>query len=502
MTAEIHYFPTKLFKGFLYKNEPEVVVDSIWAVFNKPYIPIILQIKDSHKFPIYIHKLEIAISSENKTTTHTIEINQKFSSIYECKIFYINIENFIYTLFSLNPTSQKQFFKLKIKAKIYASINGKDISFINTNIVRNPKNIEIYYILEDYPRISEFYSIDFHVHSNFTEDFVEFGASVECYDKIKNFIDLDYFVITDHSYDLDDRIGEFFSKTATFEKWEKLKELNSKVKSMILSEELSVGNSKNQNVHLIILDENLEKPYIGKGDGGEELFRNKPNIYLTDIKSKIKIAAHPTEKIPFAHKILLNRGNYSFNELLNEVDGIEFLNRFPWLTFEKDIKILDKILQEKLKNKKEPPFLVAGNDSHGYFSIGYYIKMPLFKISTNKSHLFGRNRTFIKEFRNFNELINNLRSSSFSTGGFITIDKENLKIYAKSSNFFGNIKYLILKEITTEKINTYTFKFNHLEIDVDIKEKLTFYSSFPIFVYAILITNKNNISISNIIEIN
>ena len=141
---------------------------------------------------------------------------------------------------------------------------------------------------------------------------------------------LSWLFVTDHSYDLDDSLTSCTKNDADLPIWNQMqkdvKEYDSNELRIIPGEEVSIGNSKGENVHMLAINHN---EFIdGYGDSAEKWFRNKPQHFLNEINklhkdSNLFIAAHPIEKIPFMQKLTLRRGNWSDEDYQNS--GIKFL---------------------------------------------------------------------------------------------------------------------------------------------------------------------------------
>ena len=88
-----------------------------------------------------------------------------------------------------------------------------------------------------------------------TQDQLEFGAPVEVAAAMGKAMGLDWLAATDHSYDLDTAIGEFFQHDPKLTRWRKIREDASVVNSknggfvVIPAEEVSCGNSRSHNMN-------------------------------------------------------------------------------------------------------------------------------------------------------------------------------------------------------------------------------------------------------------
>ena len=90
---------------------------------------------------------------------------------------------------------------------------------------------------------------------------VEFGAPLESTYIASKALGLDFVCNTDHSYDIDDKIGSWIEPDENLTKWNnsqiliKKMNLENKFNNFIIpSEELSLHNSKGFNIHALILN--------------------------------------------------------------------------------------------------------------------------------------------------------------------------------------------------------------------------------------------------------
>lgn len=131
-----------------------------------------------------------------------------------------------------------------------------------------------------FPKINQdWFCGDAHFHTFYSDNFVEFGAPVEASAEAAKTIGLDWFAVTDHSFDLDSDEGKIDIKDAlrgnTHDekvKWAEYKAdcaaVDSDVKCL-LGEEVSVVNSRGRYVHLLGYNlENLDWAVPGEGGGG------------------------------------------------------------------------------------------------------------------------------------------------------------------------------------------------------------------------------------------
>jgi hypothetical protein len=224
-------------------------------------------------------------------------------------------------------------------------------------------------------------------------------------------------------------------------------------------EEVSIGNAKSRNVHLLAI--NHDKFIEGSGDSAERWFRNKPQHHLTEIKtlhsdSNLFIAAHPFEKIPFMQKITLRRGNWKTEDFENS--GITFLQAINSAEPDDVFESIEKWKNLLLKGYKY--FIVAGNDAHGNFNVMRQIKSPFWKLFSSQKQTFGKFFTAFKYSEN--DPINGLKTGNvivsngpylnfslkkeehlFPIGSTVEAGKYELIYETETSAEFGEISEII-----------------------------------------------------------
>jgi len=459
--AEIHFRIGKLV-GILYKKEPEIIFDLPFRSQSGKDIPLFLFIKDAHIFPVKLQEMTIRIKMKDQSTPKIIrkdinlDLKEKFvSRIFELPSYLFPAEGFY-----------------EIDSELIYQINGKIRNLHQDNyrsISHEP--FEIYISNEALPSFEGWHWGDLHVHSNFTDDQVEFGAPIEETIHCARSIGLDFVSFTDHSFDFED-VG--LNSEPTPQKWEDFSaeiNLQSKKNSdfiLLPGEEVSTGNHLNQNVHcLVIGNENF---YPGSGDGAKVLFKNKPTIPLTNLVKQVQAnetnmiiaAAHPGDIPPQSQKIVLNRGCWNDKDLLsNGLDYWQILNGK-----------LDNFFLHSLQKWKEALLdgyrigILAGTDAHGNFNSFRQIKTPLIQMTKHRQQLLGLTRSgvFVDGEFNRSNLLNALKNKQvvISNGPIITIeinqdeqripiggkfklDKPfSIRLRAKSSEEFGKLSRIYL----------------------------------------------------------
>jgi len=380
-------------------------------------------------------------------------------------------------MIDINDFKPNQILDVAIDFTIFR--NSKEINFRNDNYTGlNTKNYRSYYSEEPLPYPENWFAGEPHYHSIYTSDQVEFGADIESTKIMAKSMGLSWLFITDHSYDLDDCENSFLKNDPLLPKWKKMLEdvrKNDSEEFRILpGEEVSIGNSKKENVHLLAI--NLKEFIEGEGDSAEVWFKNKPQKFLKDIvewdkekgessypatrnsqSDSLFIAAHPNEKISFLQKLTLRRGNWHIDDFLqSEIKYLQIINNSNMQSIEDSIHYWKTLLLDGHKF-----FIIAGNDAHGNFNIMRQIKIPFIKLFSSVEQVFGKFHTVFNY--KTNDPIKGIKSGKIivSNGPFLdfcieangkknpigsTISTNSARLYynTKSTPEFGEIKKIKL----------------------------------------------------------
>jgi hypothetical protein len=450
--AETHY-RFKYFFSFLKKAEPEIIADLPHRIEIGNKLPILIIVKDAHKYPVKLNQAQILI---DKKQAASLSISKKINSPYYEQIILIENGSFAKGNHLIN-------------IKIEYEVNGKIFICYNDNYRgASHKPLPCYFSDSGLPCFKNYVYGETHAHTNFTSDQLEFGASVEKTAELAKSIGLHFYCATDHSYDMDDLPDNYLLNDPKLLKWQifqkKVSEYNIKNNDfcIIPGEEVSILNQKRENVHLLIY--NSQKFYKGSGDSGEKWFHFKsehdlPSI-LNDINDKaLAFAAHPAEPVPFLQKLLLNRGRWRFKDALHPLlKGVQIINGGNEASVKRGLQYWIKLLLVGMKR-----FALAGNDAHGNFARYRQISFPFFTLREHYLQIFGSWKTgvFLKDNQlSVGRLIDTLRSGNyFMTNGpaiKITAFSDNkifemgsfaenagsVRVLAESSDEFGSLAYL------------------------------------------------------------
>lgn len=381
--AEIHYHLRFLYPRY-FKKEPEIIADVPIRCqkFLKKKFPVLIIIKDSDKYPLWLNSISIEIICENTTRNFFHKLQIDIREKYYSRIFYCDLSDF----------QDDQF--IFVNVFFDYSIMGNLKRCCNDNFkTLSSKPFRSYLCQEDLPFPRNWFCGDTHYHSIHTSDQVEFGADIKSTKVMAQTIGLNWLFITDHSYDLDDDPNDCTKNDPALPIWKEMiqncQQNDDSDLRIIAGEEISIGNSKQKNVHLLAL--NPACFYAGHGDSAERWFRNTPTHSLTEIKSEqtkknLFIAAHPFEKIPFLQKITLRRGSWTAEDF--SAAGIEVIQIVNSNTASEIESVIKKWTDLLLTDKRVT--IVAGNDAHGNFNLMRQIKIPFWNLFQSEKQVFGR----------------------------------------------------------------------------------------------------------------
>ncbi|NIR51585.1 hypothetical protein GWO43_23670 [candidate division KSB1 bacterium] len=483
--AEIHYS----FKGIhsrLKKKEPEIIADTPHRIDRAKPIPVLLLIKDADKYPIKLHSVRIEMSGPEQTSQFEFNFNSLAIT-----------DGMWHKILQIHPAPDVQG-QCTLDVKICCSRNGKEHLIENDNYTgTSHAPLEMYVSDHELPNTENWYFGEFHCHTSYTNDQVEFGAPLDATAMLAKSMGLSFYCATDHSYDLDDHLNDFLKRDPHFPKWSSLlsevQNFNQGNGDFVIvpGEEVSAGNSKGRNVHLLILNHSQFVP--GDGDGAEKWFRTKPTLTINQIldrlgKEAVTYAAHPCDSPPFLQWLLIHRGKWSRQDVSRpELDGLQI-----WNGTEKGLEEGKKLWVHLLLQGRRM-FISGGNDAHGNFSRFRQIGLPFFTMRENHTHLFGKVRTgvYLKNGLSLHALLDAIKHGRavITDGPFVDLCLTNensrktrageaifgrtlqLNAECRSSPEFGKLKQLAIycgdlvrrQEYCFDSITQFASEFSHME---------------------------------------
>ena len=329
------------------------------------------------------------------------------------------------------------------------------------------KSLRIYIADEPLPLCPGWHYGDIHVHSSYTSDQVEFGASPEATARMGRALGLAWAAITDHSYDLDDRADDFLRNDPFLSKWrdflKRIDSLNSSGTGFVLipGEEISCGNHLGRNVHLLSLGCTDFIP--GMGDSAERPLHRSPTLRIPEVVERIvdgggvAVAAHPAEKIPGIQRLVFRRGEWDHRDCtVRGLSGLQLWNGLEESRGLADPELRGMSLWVECLLGGSKLFLYAGNDAHGDFNLARKIVTPFLSGSITRSQLFGNHKTCLYLPRDPTPaaVLDAIRKGlcMVTNGPFLEITLTSarggrvLNLAALSTREFGRLERIVLRE--------------------------------------------------------
>jgi len=391
--AETHY-RFKYFFSLYKKAEPEIIADGPFRLDpNTPY-PILLLIKDAHHYPVELMEVRVTLYYKNRTV-HTETFGFPAGTLISTHYWHTVLDlPFTEALAELYGT-------MTADVHITTKQNGRiRITRNNNHRFTSKKPLTFHRSRTHLPSIPGWVYGDAHTHSTYTEDQVEFGSPISAGPKLCRAMGLSFFGVTDHSYDLDDRVDNYLLNDPALPKWhafqEEVDEVNRNEKdfAVLRGEEASCTNDNGNNVHYLIYGNT--RFFHGSGDGGEKWFKTKSEYSIPQILDEkeeqvVTFASHPTEEVPLLQRLLLKRDEWSISDMtLPKLHGIQILNGEHSDAFLRGLDIWKWMLNRGIKK-----FLLAGNDAHGNFNRFVQISIPMLSFREKDSQLFGKMKTAV-----------------------------------------------------------------------------------------------------------
>lgn len=473
--AQVHYRILGLFSRY-FKKEPEIVADVPWRIEPGKPLPLLMLVKDADRYPVLLKSVLVTVKNNTRVfCEQEYPIDENVGQKWWWRMEHIQL-----------PESCRG--ELQIAVQIHYVAGGQEKRTTSDNYALTSKSpFTVYADSDPLPKEPDWYFGDLHVHTELTDDQVEFGAPMRATREMARAMGLQFFAATDHSYDLDDADDDYLTNDPALPKWQRLWEqvelLNSQDGEFVIipGEELSAGNADGRNVHFLILNNREYLP--GSGDSAEKWLKTRPELSVEQALERVDngaltFAAHPANRTPFLQWLLIRRGKWLSSDYRRpKLTGLQAWNGENNYGFNKGINEWVKLLLEGYR-----PVLIGGNDAHGNFAIFRQIIIPHLFMAEKESELFGRVRTgvFLPGKPGLMPLLEAIRQGKciVTDGPFAALKIANdtseaaigevyhhsrgmLEIRALSSLCFGEIKgvTLIVGDISRKKeIRSISFK--------------------------------------------
>lgn len=383
--AETHY-KFRLPWSPLWRPLPEMVVDAPWCAVPGREVPLFLAVHDAHRFPVALREVRVVVRAggrmHKEIRSMDLPLDQPFHWI---------------PLPWPGPSIPGQ--NLVDVAFEVEDPKGHRHRFLNHSLPFLPQpSLDVLRLESPFPFPDGWTSGDLHCHTTWSEDPVEWGGDPCVMNDAARCMGMGFWAATDHGYDFAWDHPDWMRPTdpvAKFERFRASLPQDAPGEPVVLpSEEVSCGNGRGRNIHLLLIDHPEYVP--GQGDGGRRWLRNKPDLSIPQVlefagsHGSPAFAAHPRPGIGMAERLLFRRGMWEATDLHPGLGGIQFWNGGTGRDFAqgKAFWVADLLLG----NRRMP---IAGNDAHGDLNRATQVKTPLVSLRQTRSHRFGHARTWI-----------------------------------------------------------------------------------------------------------
>ncbi|MDR1759113.1 MAG: hypothetical protein LBR60_01145 [Fibrobacter sp.] len=428
--AETHY-KFKLPWSLLYRPFPEIIIDAPFQVIPGRKLTLLIAVRDADKFPAEILSLTAEIKDEHGTVRH---FEQKLSIHVNRLLDFFPVEL---------PALPAGKYRIDPKLSIRAGKKEKTITRWNLPGLK-PAPLLVQILAENPPLAPGFIAGEMHCHTHYSSDPVEFGAPPKVLQQAAADVGLDFVLTTDHAYDFAFEAVDYMKPAAPEKRFRELQKEIEKLPAhprLIAGLEVSAGNAKKENIHLLAFNPPHYLP--GLGDSGRFWFHNQPAFSVPEILAQsgaVCFAAHPKVPIGKLERLIFRRGEWNPEDLSlkspNPVRGLQFWNGSLDRGFERGKAWW---IEELEKGNRLLP--IGGNDAHGDFNDTTGISLPLFSLKYSRNHVFGRVRTVVRNF-GFNKT-----DCLYLTNGpalWWEHSKTGLTFFARSTADYGKIKSIHL----------------------------------------------------------
>ena len=371
-------------------REPEIITDAPFRIAPDRSLPVLLLVKDADRFPIFLDRLEVKLEAPGYSETRSFAVSTIIGDSWWHRTFEIE----------LSPDLKGQtvhclpivFYRVGTEPKTAEADNLPHTSH---------RAFQIFCAKESFPGSAGWIHGDLHTHSSYTSDQIEFGAPPEAMLQVAASIGLDFFAITDHSYDLDDEEHNYLRNSPSLRKWKRFQEevrsLNKSAKdvTIIPGEEVSCANAEGRNVHLLIFNDSGYFP--GSGDSAEKWFHTDAELTIEDAlvlssNTSLVVAAHPMDEPPALERFFLKRGSWTDEDWrYPPLRHYQVLNGVDNKSFHRGLR---RWIAGLLEGQRI--FIAAGSDAHGNFNRYRQIDKPFWRIGEKENfQQFGRMRSTV-----------------------------------------------------------------------------------------------------------
>lgn len=433
--AETH-FKFKLPWSLLYRPWPEVFADAPFQ-FVPGVVPFVfLVVRDGDRFPVKVCSVEVALKCGSALTSKKFELDLRPAAALEFHELQLG---------ELAPGT----YEARVKIALEKQGKLKLVDRWNYPGLR-PRPLKFEVLAEEPPKPEGFLVGETHCHTNYSSDHVEFGATPKVLQRAASAVGLDFVCLTDHAYDFAFKRDAYTEAAPPAPRFDELRREVSELAGrplMLPGEEVSVGNSKGENVHMLAF---APKEYLpGLGDCGRYWFENHPTKKISQLLRETEahcFAAHPKQLMGELERFVFRRGYWSSADLFqgtaHPVRGLQFWNGVRDEGF-----YLGRQLWLEELGKGNFLLPLGGNDAHGDLNCTTSVKLPLLRLRATRNHIFGKVRTGIQ----CGELSVEALTAAFAGGNCFATEGpalswersgRNVVFHAKSTGRMGPFRYI------------------------------------------------------------
>lgn len=415
--AETHY-KFRLPWSPLWRSRPEAIADAPCVVVPGEPVPLFLAVHDAHLFPRRLRRVRVVVRAGG--AMHLAEIEPDLA--LELPYHFVDLpwpgpeipgRNLVDVRFDLEDA------------------RGRTETFLNHAYPGIPAaSLEVDRLPAELPAPSGWVSADLHCHTTWSEDPVEWGGDPVAMRRAAKAAGLGFFTANDHSYDFAWDHPDWMEPADPHERFAafraSLGDADGDLPPALACEEVSCGNSKGRNIHLIVCE---HPEYIpGQGDGGRRWLRNRPDLSIPEVLDIAATsgapawAAHPKAPMGLFERAVFRRGDWGDEDLDPRLAGLQFWNGRRGTDF------VDGRRQWAGALVRGARFLpLAGNDAHGDLNRAVQVAMPMWSLRQTRSHRFAHARTwmhaegFARNRDGFRQLLGSKPPAVLSDGPWLSL---------------------------------------------------------------------------------
>lgn len=391
--AEVHGLPMGARFSRLWQPWPEICLDLPWRAMRGEAVPLLAAWADAHRFPLRLCEVELTLASPSgQLSTRRQAMDLRLEEVVGGQVL-LELE-----------LEEPGLWQLWADVRVERlpgphGVAGQTLRFRNQLLPAMPEEPLLVRVdAHPMPRLPGLAHGDPHVHSSATRDMIEFGPPPELLRRAARTLDLDWFALTDHSYDLDDDPRDWHAHDPSLPVWEAQQDwIRAAAASpgpfVLPGEECSVGGVGGGILHLLLLA--ARRFWPGSADGGEGWRPRRPEWRLPALMEALRdsgslaVSAHTGERPGLGERLLLRRRSWRAADM-PFVQGHQILSGGLGGAFRHG---LDLWRQELAQGRMAP--ILAGGDSHGHFSLGRSVRIPGRSLVWGRQQLFGRYRSAV-----------------------------------------------------------------------------------------------------------